>query len=233
MSAAHPPHRKRGILAALRASFLTGLVVVLPIGLTIYVIWAVIGWIDGWILPLIPRSYQPDALMQFYFPGMDFPVRGVGVIVFLLFTVAIGWLARGLIGRSLINTAERLVDRTPVVRSVYSGLKQITETFFAKSEKSFDRTCLVQFPRPGSWAVGFLAASVKGEIASRLPQEEDMVAVFLALTPLTSGVLIYVPARDVVLLDMKPDEAVKLIVSAGLVYPISWNGTSEPPLPGL
>lgn len=232
MSTALPP-KKRGIFAAFRASFLTGLVVVLPIGLTIYVIWAVVGWIDGWVLPLIPGSYQPDALMQFYFPGMDFPVRGVGVIVFLLFTIAVGWLARGLIGRSLISTAERLVDRTPVVRSVYSGLKQITETFFAKSEKSFDRTCLVQFPRPGSWAVGFLAASIKGEIANRLPKDEDMIAVFLALTPLTSGVLIYVPARDVILLDMKPDEAVKLIVSAGLVYPISWNAAVEPPLPGL
>ena len=227
------PHRKRGIFGAFRASFLTGLVVVLPIGLTIYVIWAVVGWIDGWVLPLIPGTYQPNALMQYYFPGMDFPVRGVGVIVFLLFTVAVGWLARGLIGRSLISLAERLVDRTPVVRSVYSGLKQITETFFAKSEKSFDRTCLVQFPRPGCWAVGLLAASVKGEIASRLPQDEEMVAVFVALTPLTSGVLIYVPARDVILLDMKPDEAVKLIVSAGLVYPISWNATAEPPLPGL
>ena len=228
-----PPPRKRGIFTGFRASFLTGLVVVLPIGLTIYVIWAVVGWIDGWVLPLIPRTYQPDALMQYYFPGMDFPVRGVGVIVFLLFTIAVGWLARGLIGRSLINTAERLVDRTPVVRSVYSGLKQITETFFAKSEKSFDRTCLVQFPRPGSWAVGFLATSVRGEIASRLPQDAEMVAVFVALTPLTSGVLIFVPAQDVILLDMKPDEAVKLIVSAGLVYPINWNGAGEPTLPGL
>lgn len=232
MSPPTPP-RKRGIFGAFRASFLTGLVVVLPVGLTIYVIWAVVGWIDGWVLPLIPGGYQPNALMQYYFPGMDFPVRGVGVIVFLLFTIAVGWLARGLIGRSLINLAERLVDRTPVVRSVYSGLKQITETFFAKSEKSFDRTCLVQFPRPGSWAVGLLAASVKGEIASRLPQDEEMIAVFVALTPLTSGMLIYVPARDVILLDLKPDEAVKLIVSAGLVYPISWNAATEPPLPGL
>jgi uncharacterized membrane protein len=229
----HNQPRKRGIFAGFRANFLTGLVVVLPIGLTIYVIWAVIGYIDGWVLPLIPGAYQPDALMNYYFPGMDFPVRGVGVIVFLLFTVVVGWLARGLIGRSMIAFAERLVDRTPVVRSVYSGLKQITETFFAKSEKNFDRTCLVQFPRPGSWAVGLLAASVRGEIASRLPQEEEMLAVFVALTPLTSGMLIYVPARDVILLDMKPDEAVKLIVSAGLVYPITWNASVEPPLPGL
>ena len=111
--------------------------------------------------------------------------------------------------------------------------RQIVDTFGTQNRNLFNQVVLVQFPRPGSWAVGFLAASVKGEIATRLPQDEDMVAVFVALTPLTSGALIYVPARDVILLDMKPDEAVKLIVSAGLVYPISWNGAGEPPLPGL
>ena len=214
--------KKRSLFAGLRASFLTGLVVVLPVGLTIYLIWTVIGWLDGWILPLIPASYQPEALIhRFFGPEANFPVRGVGVIVFLIFTAVIGWIARGLIGRSLIHQGEALVDRMPVVRSLYSGLKQITETFFAKSEKSFDKTCLVEFPRPGAWAVGFVATKAKGEIAAKLPADDEMIAVFLALTPLTSGVLLYVPARDVILLDMKPDEAVKLIVSAGLVYPVS------------
>lgn len=216
------PQRRRGILGSLRSSFLTGLVVVLPIGLTIYLIWTVIGWLDGWILPLIPSAYQPEALIhRFFGPEANFPVRGVGVVVFLIFTAAIGWIARGLIGRSLIHQGEALVDRMPVVRSLYSGLKQITETFFAKSEKSFDRTCLVEFPRPGAWAVGFVATKPKGEIAAKLPSDDEMIAVFLALTPLTSGVLLYVPTKDVILLDMKPDEAVKLIVSAGLVYPVT------------
>ncbi len=216
------PHRRRSLLGRMRSNFLTGLVVVLPIGLTIYLIWAVIGWLDGWILPLIPASYQPEALIRHYF-GADanFPVRGVGVIVFLIFTAFVGAIARGLIGRSLINYGEALVDRMPIVRSLYSGLKQITETFFAKAEKSFDRTCLVEFPRPGAWAVGFIATTAKGDIAAKLPSDDQMIAVYLALTPLTSGLLLYVPARDVILLDMKPDEAVKLIVSAGLVYPVT------------
>jgi uncharacterized membrane protein len=107
----------------------------------------------------------------------------------------------------------------PVVRSVYGGFKQITETFFAKSEKSFERTCLVEFPRPGSWAVGFVATTAKGEIAEKLPSDKKMIAVFLALTPLTSGIILYVPEEDVIFLDMKADDAVKLIVSAGLVAP--------------
>lgn len=214
------PGPKRSLFTALRGSFLTGLVVVLPVGLTIYVVWALIGWIDAWILPLIPAAYKPDALLHEWFgPEADFPLRGVGVLVFLFFTTLIGWAARGLIGRTVIRQGELLVNRMPVIRSVYSGIKQVAETFFAKSERSFDRACLVEFPRPGSWVVGLIAASAKGEIAERLPGAEPMIAVFVALTPLTSGMLLYVPARDVVMLDMKPDDAIKLIISGGLVYP--------------
>lgn len=213
---------RRSVLAAFRASFLTGLVVVLPVGLTIYVVWGVIGWIDGWILPLIPSAYQPEALMRDLFgPEANFPVRGVGVLVFLVATACIGWLARGLIGRTLVRRAEIMVDRVPLVRSVYSGLKQITETFFAKKEKSFDRTCLVEFPREGYWSVGMVATNPKGEIAHKLPNGDGMIAVFIGLTPLTSGMLVFVPERDVIMLDLKADEAVKLIVSAGLVYPVT------------
>lgn len=216
-----PDDNRRSLFAAFRASFLTGLVVVLPVGLTIYVVWGVIGWIDGWILPLIPASYHPEALMDYYFgPEASFPVRGVGVLVFLIFTALIGWLARGLIGRTVMKSAEGLVDRVPLVRSVYSGVKQITETFFTKSEKSFDRTCLVEFPRAGYWAMGMVATSPKGEIAEKLPGSADMVAVFIGLTPLTSGFLVFVPESEVIFLDMKADDVVKLIVSAGLVYPV-------------
>ena len=209
---------RRSLLGALRASFLTGLVVVLPTGLTLWLIWSVVGWLDAWILPLIPAAYQPEEIVHRVFgPDVSFPLRGVGVAVFLVFTVLIGWMARGFLGRTLMGQAERFVDRVPVVRSVYGGLKQITETVFAQKEKTFDRTCLVEFPRPGVWAVGLVASSPKGEIAAKLP--DDMIAVFVALTPLTSGVLIYVPRETVIFLDMKPDEAAKLVVSGGLVYP--------------
>lgn len=215
-----PSPKRPGLLASLRASLLTGLVVVLPIGLTIYLIYTVVGWIDSWILPVIPYAWRPDQLVAYYIgPEANFPTRGVGVIVFLIFTIIVGWIAKGFLGRSLIGQTERLVDRMPVVRSVYGGFKQITETFFAKSEKSFDKTCLVEFPRPGCWAVGFVATTAKGEIAEKLPTDRKMIAVFVALTPLTSGILMYVPEEDVILLDMKADEVVKLIVSAGLVAP--------------
>jgi len=215
-------HHRRSLFAAFRASFLTGLVVVLPIGLTIYVVWGVIGWIDGWILPLIPARYQPEMLIKDWFgPEANFPVRGVGVLVFLVVTAVVGWLARGLIGRTVMRQAEDLVDRVPVVRSVYSGVKQITETFFTKTEKSFERTCLVEYPREGYWSVGMVATKPKGEIAAKLPEGNGMIAVFIGLTPMTSGFLVFVPERDVIPLDLKADEAVKLIVSAGLVYPVA------------
>ncbi len=220
--------RKRGILARLRANFLTGLVVVLPVGLTIYLIWAVIGWLDGWILPLIPASYQPQALIQYYLgPDANYPVRGLGVIVFLMFTILIGWMAKGLIGRSLLRQAEGLVDRMPVVRSIYTGFKQIAETVFGRSETHFDRTCLVQFPRPGAWVLGFVASGAKGEIAAKLPGDDEYLAVFVALTPFTSGLLIYVPARDVILLDMTSEDAAKMVVSAGLVAPAAKDALSQ------
>ena len=218
-----PTHlRRRGILASLRASFLTGLVVVLPIGLTIYFVWTLIGWIDGWILPLIPSAYQPEALVKDIFgPEANFPVRGVGVLVFLVFTVIIGWMAKGLFGRSVIRWGEDMVDRMPIVRSVYGGIKQVAETFFNKKEQSFDKVCLLEFPRAGSYALGFLSTRPKGELATRLAAlGPDMSAVFVGLTPFTSGMLLFVPTKDLTILDMKIDDAAKLIVSGGLVYPL-------------
>ena len=220
MSDPSPP--RRGFFASLRASFLTGLVVVLPIGLTLYFVWAVIGWIDGWILPLIPAYWQPDAvLLRYLGPEYEFPVRGVGVLVFLVFTVCVGWIAKGLIGRSVIRKGEDLVDRMPVVRSVYGAIKQVAETFFNKKEKSFDKVVLIEFPRPGSWALGFMSTRPKGELADRLAAlGPDMSAVFVGLTPFTSGMLLFVPTKDLVMMDMGVDDAAKLIVSGGLVYPL-------------
>ena len=225
-----PPPRRKTLFGALRASFLTGLIVVLPIGLTIYLIWTVIGWIDGWILPLIPAAYQPEALLQRWFgPEMNYPVRGVGVIVFLVFTIIIGWAAKGLIGRSMIGWGESVVDRMPIIRSVYTGIKQIAETMFNKTEASFDKTCLVEFPRPGVWALGFVSSKAKGEIAAKLPGGSDVISVFIGLTPFTSGFLIFVPRSEVILLDMSMDDAAKIVVSGGLVHPSPKDAPARDP----
>jgi uncharacterized membrane protein len=147
-------------------------------------------------------------------------LRGTGVIIFLLFTIFMGWIARGLIGRSFLNWAERLVDRTPVVRSIYSGIKQIAETVFAQTDQNFEKACLVEYPKEGIWAIGFISTAAKGEIKARFPEHDEMLSVFLPTTPNpTSGFLLFVPSTDVRMLDMKIEDAAKLIISAGLVYP--------------
>jgi len=209
------------MFASFRTSFLTGLVVIAPIGLTIWLIWSVIGWIDGFVLPFVPNAYQPENFLRTVF-GIDAPVniRGLGVVMFLLFTVTVGWLAKGIIGRSMINWAEGLVDRMPVVRSIYNGLKQIAETVFSQAESSFDTACLVQYPRKGIWAIAFISTSAKGEIQGSIPVDEPLMSVFLPTTPNpTSGFLLFVPKSDVIELDMSVEDAAKLVISAGLVYP--------------
>ncbi len=216
-------HRKRGLIGSLRASFLTGLVVVLPVGLTIWLIWSVVGWIDSWILPLVPTRFRPDQ----YF---GFDLRGIGVAIFLLFTVIIGWFAKGLIGRSLLRWGENLVDRMPIVRSIYNGLKQIAETVFSQSESKFDRACVVEYPRKGIWGIGFVSTNARGELAQKIPADE-VLTVFVATTPNpTSGFLLYVPREDVIFLDMSVEDAAKLIISAGLVYPNGKDPTKPPEL---
>lgn len=215
-------HQRRSFLAAFRANFLTGLVVVLPIGLTIWLIWNIIGWIDSWVLPFIPFAWQPDSLLMRYL-GYEppFSIRGVGVIIFLVFTFVVGWIAKGLIGRSLIGWGERLVDRMPFVRSIYNGLKQIAETVFSQGDAKFDRACLIEYPRKGMWGVGFVSTAARGEVAEKIPYDDEILTVFLPTTPNpTSGFLLYVPRRDVILLErMTVEDAAKLIISAGLVYP--------------
>lgn len=219
----HPP--KRGLLGRFRGNFLTGLVVIAPVGLTIWLIWSVVGWIDGFVLPLVPVRYHPDRLIQDLLgldPTVQINVRGIGVVIFLAFTVLVGFVAKGIIGRSLIRFAESLVERTPVVRSIYSGIKQISETIFAQSETSFETACLIEYPRRGIWAIGFISTTAKGEIAGKTGGEGEMMSVFLPTTPNpTSGFLLFVPSSDVIELDMTVEDSAKLVISAGLVYPNS------------
>ncbi|WP_293442362.1 DUF502 domain-containing protein [Planktotalea sp.] len=213
--------RRPGLFASLRASFLTGLIVIAPVGLTIWLIWSVIGWIDSVVLPLVPYDFQPEEYI-----GIN--LRGIGVIIFLLFTIIVGWLAKGLLGRSLIRVAENVVQNVPVVRSIYSGVKQIAETVFAQSERSFEKACLFEYPRKGIWAIGFISTTAKGEVADRASTSGDLVSVFVPTTPNpTSGFLLFFPREDIMELEMSVEDAAKLVISAGLVYP-NPKDTSQP-----
>ncbi|WP_373356886.1 DUF502 domain-containing protein [Pseudoroseicyclus sp. CXY001] len=243
-----PPKSRSGIFNRLRNNFLAGVVVIAPIGLTVWLIWTVIGWFDGWVLPFVPDAWTPESLVNRAFGNVnatgqadptlpDFihvNIHGVGVVLFLIFTVLVGWVAKGLIGRSFLGWGESLVDRMPVVRSIYNGVKQIAETVFAQTETSFDEAVLVEYPRRGLWAIAFISTPAKGEIRQHFGEEEDIVTVFLPTTPNpTSGFLLFVPRGDVVVLDMSVEDAAKLVISAGLVYPADREpeGRAAIPLP--
>ncbi|KPQ13398.1 MAG: hypothetical protein HLUCCO18_17820 [Rhodobacteraceae bacterium HLUCCO18] len=212
-----PPPPKRGFFAGLRSSFFAGIVVIAPIGVTIWLIWTLTGWIDSWVLPLIPNAYNPALLIRDW-TGIEVNIRGIGVVTFLLFTILVGWVAKGLIGRSLILWAESLVLSIPVVRSLYSGLKQIVETVLSQGEQNFEKAALMEYPRKGVWAICFISSKARGEVQAST--DDDVVAVFMPTTPNpTSGFLLFVPRRDLIVLDMGVEDAAKMIISAGLVYP--------------
>lgn len=208
-----PGRRKSGLIAGLRNNFLAGVVVIAPIGLTVWLIWTLIGWIDGWVLPFVPGRFNPEQYI-----GIN--LRGVGVIFFLVFTVIVGWIAKGLVGRSLLRFGEGLVGRMPIVRSVYNAVKQIAETVFAQSDTSFDRACLIEHPRKGVYAIAFISTTAKGEVDRMIPHDEEIVTVFMPTTPNpTSGFLLFLARSEIIELEMSVEDAAKLVISAGLVYP--------------
>jgi len=204
--------RKPSLWHRTRTNFLTGLVIVAPVTLTIWVIWAAVNFIDARVVPFVPDVYNPATYL-----GKN--IAGFGVVIFLLFTAGVGALTKGLFGRQLVRWGEGLFDRTPIVRSIYTAVKQIVETVLNQSAGSFQKACLIEYPRRGLWAVAFVSTDTGGEIPSKAGRSE-MVSVFLPTTPNpTSGFLLFVPRADVVVLDMSVEEAAKLVISAGLVVP--------------
>jgi len=209
------PTRRRKqptLLQSLRANFLTGLVLVGPIFLTIYLVWIFVGFVDDRVLPWVPAAYHPSSWL-----GTDVP--GIGLVFFLLITTFVGWSTKGLFGRQLLRWGEGFLERTPIVRSIYNAIKQIIETIFSQSQSSFTDACLVEYPRKGIWAVAFVSTEAKGEVPTRAG-EPDLLSIFLPTTPNpTSGFLLFAPRRDVVMLDMSVEDAAKMVISAGLVVP--------------
>jgi uncharacterized membrane protein len=211
MTDSNEPVRKISFLHRIRNYFLTGLVVASPIGITIYIGWWFIDFVDSNIKPLIPNSYNPET----YLP---FPIPGLGLVGVVLFLIILGALTANLFGRALIRFGEKIVDRMPVIRSVYGTLKQIFETVVAQDSNSFSDVVLVEYPRPGIWAIAFVSGVNKSEIQDKL--ENEMINLFLPTTPNpTSGFLLFVPKKDLIYLDMTTDEAAKYVISAGLVNP--------------
>jgi uncharacterized membrane protein len=197
----------------LRNYFLTGLVVAGPLAVTTYITLWFIELIDGWVKPLIPNAYLPDAYLNVKIPG-------VGLILAIVGLTLLGFLTANLVGRYIVGWSEMLLERMPVVSGLYSSVKQIFETVFSQSGTSFRKVGLVQFPQPGMWTLVFISTAPSGAVASAIPGEADMISVFLPCTPNpTTGFYFYLPRSEVIEVAIPVDEAAKLIMSAGLIQP--------------
>lgn len=202
---------RAGLFTRLRRYFLAGVVVTAPVAITLYFAWWFVNFVDSQVLKVVPEVYHPDRYLPFSVPGL-------GLIVVVIGMILIGFFAAGLVGRELVRIGEALMARMPVVRSIYAALKQIFETILSQSSQSFREVVLIEYPRRGIWAIGFITGPTGGEVQHLT--KERMINVFLPTTPNpTSGFLLFVPEKDVVRLHMTIEEGAKLVISGGLVTP--------------
>jgi len=213
MSDHSPAPFHRSLAARLRYWFFTGLVVFGPVAVTAYIAWWVIGTVDNWVQPWFPRNLSPDAYLPFHVPGF-------GVVIAMVGLTLLGFLTANIIGRSFVRLGEAMLDRTPLVRGVHKGLKQVFETIFSQSGSQFRKVGLVEFPVKGSWSIVFMSSAPAEVVAGVLPGKKPMISVFMPCTPNpTTGFYFYIPADDVIELPISADDAAKLIMSAGLIQP--------------
>lgn len=210
------PPRPR-FMARVRNYFLTGLVIAAPLAITIYIVWWFVHWIDGWVTPLIPSKYDPNAYLPFSVPGL-------GVLMAFALITLLGFFTANLIGRSLISYGENLLGRMPLVRTIYGGLKQIFETMLSSRASTFNQVVLIEYPRKDLWSIAFVATTAKGEVREMLQDaaapDDQVMSVFVPTTPNpTSGYLLFAKRSEMIPLDMTIEEAAKLVISAGLVAP--------------
>ena len=208
-----PPKRtvSHRLGARLRTYLLAGVLVTAPIGLTIYLSWVFIHWIDDVVMPLIPLRYHPESYLPFSIPGL-------GLFVVALGLVLIGALTTNLLGRTLLRLSECILERMPVIRGIHATLKQVFETVLSHQSDAFRQVVMIEYPRRGMWALGFLTGPTLGEV-QHLTQER-VLNIFLPTTPNpTSGFLLFVPEDDVLILDMKVEEGIKMVMSGGIVTP--------------
>jgi uncharacterized membrane protein len=209
---ASPAKSSPGFISRVRTYFLTGLIVAGPVAVTLWLIWWFVTWVDNLVRPLIPVDYRPETYLPIRVPGF-------GLIIALIALTLLGFLTANLVGRKLVDLGERLLSHMPIVRPIYRTAKQIFQTVFSSSGSSFRKVGLVEFPSPGMWSLVFLTQSPTEGISSRLPATEH-VSAFLPCTPNpTTGFFFYVPRRDVVDLDITVEEAMQLLMSAGIIQP--------------
>ena len=203
----------------IRTYFFAGILVTAPLFITGYVAWLFINFVDDSITPLIPPAYNPETYLPFALPGL-------GLVVLFISMTMVGMFMAGVMGRLFTRLSESLLNRMPVIRSVYNAVKQILETVLAQQSKAFREAVLVEYPRRGIWAIAFITGTTEGEVQSIT--EDDCVNIFLPTTPNpTSGFLLFVPKEDLIPLSMSVEEAIKMVISGGIVTPPDRRSTAD------
>ena len=194
----------------MRKYFVTGLLILVPLAITLWVVNLIIGTMDQSLL-LLPNRWQPEALFGFRIPGL-------GTILTLLIILLTGLATRNFVGNQVVQWWEKIVIRIPVVNSIYSSVKQVSDTLLSSSGKAFRKAVLVEYPRRGSWTIAFVTGVPGGDVKNHL--SGDFVSLYVPTTPNpTSGFFLMVPREDTIELDMNVDAALKYIVSMGVVSP--------------
>ena len=198
--------KKRSIFGRIRNNFIAGVVILIPIGITIYLTLFIVSISSK----IVPKEINPNNYLPYDIPGVE-------IIISLIIITLIGWLSLSFIGKKLLDLFNNVLKRIPILRTIYSALGQMTEAF-TKSDKEKKNVVLVEYPRKGSWAVGFATKENTGEIANKT--KKNLINVFIPTTPNpTSGFLLMFPKEDVIYLDLTFEEASKFIVSAGTSNP--------------
>ena len=194
-----------------RTYLFAGILVTAPITITVYLTWVFLQFVDNKVTPLIPEPYNPNTYLPFSLPGL-------GLLISIIFFIIVGWFARNFFGRLLIRISEYIVDRMPVIRTLYSAIKQIFETVMASKSQAFREVVMLEYPRKGVYSIGFVTGRSRGEVQEATKKET--INVFVPTTPNpTSGYLLFVPKTELIYLNMSVEEGVKLVVSAGIITP--------------
>ncbi|MCZ6516039.1 MAG: DUF502 domain-containing protein [Gammaproteobacteria bacterium] len=202
----------------IRRYIVAGLLVWVPLGVTLFLLKVLVDLMDQTLL-LLPPPYRPDALLGFHIPGL-------GILLSLAVLLVTGILAANLVGRQLVHLWESILQRIPFVRSIYSAAKNFAEIVLTDANQSFNKVLLIEYPRKGLYSLCFQTSTYLGEVQARTG--EDVICVFVPTTPNpTSGLILMVPKSDVIELEMDVEDALKMVVSLGVVVP-RWNGEDAP-----
>lgn len=202
---------RRGLIARLRNYFIAGILITAPISITVYLGWLFVTFVDSKVTPLIPKTYNPENYLPFAVPGL-------GVVVLVAALILVGAFTAGFFGRLFHRVSGQVMDRVPVLRGVYKAIQQILETILAQQSNAFREAVLVEYPRKGMWVIAFITGSTKGEVQAIT--EDETINLFIPTTPNpTSGFLIFVSKDEIIRLSMSVEDALKMVISGGIVTP--------------